>query len=273
MRLSEFILQRLEAILVEWESFARSLLQATRGMSPELLRDHAKQMLETIAADMATEQSPTEQKVKSEGGRERSSPYEDTPSEIHAIDRHESGFTLNELVAEYRALRASVIRLWTREVGETDRLHLDELTRFNEALDEALTEAVQRFTAGVERDRDLLLGALGHDLRNPLSAVLHSAQFLMRSALPTDSHAKAVARIVNSGGRMHEMISDLLDLAQTRLGTQDRSLSTHDTFAGHRRPSWRLGRCTNWPIAVQSHRQCDQAWLAGQTGSGVRLLA
>jgi hypothetical protein len=48
--------------------------------------------------------------------------------------RGKSGFYINQLVAEYRALRASVLRSWDRtNVGEVR--HLDDVIRFDEAID------------------------------------------------------------------------------------------------------------------------------------------
>lgn len=220
MRLAEFILQNPEPILAEWEKFARTILPATRDMSRDELRDHARAMLTTIARDMETAQSAAEQEQKSQGRRRQGAQLEDSPAEDHAGDRLESEFTLDELVSEYRALRASVVRVWTHNMVKADRSNLDELTRFNEAIDEALAESVARYTSRIERARDLLLGVLGHDLRTPLSAVLHSAQFLLRAESLEGSHLKAVSRIVNSGTRMDRMVSDLLDFACTRLGRQ-----------------------------------------------------
>jgi signal transduction histidine kinase len=101
-----------------------------------------------------------------------------------------------------------------------DRATLEELTRFDEAIDEALSESVERHTARVDRARDLLLGALGHDLRNPLGAVLQSAQYLLQSEALESTYTKAAVRILNSGNRMKELISDLLDFASTRLGAE-----------------------------------------------------
>lgn len=218
--LSTFILENLEPILKEWDSFARSVAPSAKGMSPEALRDHAEQMLVVIAKDMATPQSATEQEDKSQGLPSLDPDEEDTAAEVHAVERHHSGFNLEEVVAEYRALRASVIRLWTRSMGKADRVNLDELTRFNEALDQAQIEAIVRYTMLVEHTRDLVLGALGHDLRNPLSAVAYSAQFLMRSDKLDGGLAKAVARIATSTARMQTMIRDLLDFARTRMGGQ-----------------------------------------------------
>ena len=60
----------------------------------------------------------------------------------------------------------------------------------------------------------LLLGALGHDLRNPLGAVMHSAQILLVENAPE----RALKRISSSSKRMAAMISDLLDFVRTPLG-------------------------------------------------------
>lgn len=218
LTLAEFIGENLEAILVEWESFARTILPATTHASPEQLRDHAREMLVAMARDIETSQTEDERLEKSQGRRSRSAASRDSPAEMHTLDRLVEGFTLREVISEYRALRASVIRLWTRTIGHAGPDHLEELTRFNEAIDEAISQSIARYTERMERSRDLLLGALGHDLRNPLGAVLQSAQFLLRSDALESAHTKAASRIVNSGTRMKTMISDLLDFATTRLG-------------------------------------------------------
>jgi signal transduction histidine kinase len=218
MRLSDFLLRNIEPILTDWENFARTILPATSGMNPERLRDHAREMLITIARDMATEQTANEQEEKSQGLK--APDVADSAAETHAADRLQAGFTLNELVSEYRALRATVIRLWTQEMGRADRTTLEELTRFNEALDQALSESVSRYTSQVGHARDLLIGALSHDLRTPLTAVLYSAQFMLRSEALDDVHTRAASRIVNSATRMIAMVADLLDFSRTRLGDE-----------------------------------------------------
>ncbi|MDB4928956.1 MAG: hybrid sensor histidine kinase/response regulator, partial [Myxococcaceae bacterium] len=64
---------------------------------------------------------------------------------------------------------------------------------------------------------EMFVGILGHDLRNPLGAVLAGAQFLRRDLVDPRS-AKVVARIVSSGERMSRMIEQLLDFTRARLG-------------------------------------------------------
>ena len=61
MRLSDFISTNMEAILTEWESFAATLLPASRDMTPLTLRDHAPQILEAMAKDITTSQTRDEQ--------------------------------------------------------------------------------------------------------------------------------------------------------------------------------------------------------------------
>ncbi|MGE5116067.1 MAG: sensor histidine kinase, partial [Betaproteobacteria bacterium] len=67
MRLADFILMNMEAIVVEWEEFAASLLPAAKGMSSLALRDHAVQILQAVATDMSTYQSRQQQLDKSQG--------------------------------------------------------------------------------------------------------------------------------------------------------------------------------------------------------------
>lgn len=92
------------------------------------------------------------------------------------------------------------------------------MTRFNEAVDEALTEAVNRFTETTEHYRDQTLGILGHDLRNPLSAIITGSAFLVGSRQLDDKGLGIAARMMNSANRMSRMIGDLLDLTRTRFG-------------------------------------------------------
>ena len=217
MRMSEFLLENIDAILAEWEEFARTIPAKSERSRSQLL-DHAREIIAVIAHDMETEQSATEQHAKSRGLRSRTSLTKDSPAQSHGTDRLEQGFTINEIVSEYRAIRASVVRLWTVKIGRGVGSDLLELIRFNEAVDESMTDSVFRYTSRIERERTLLIGALGHDLRNPLGAAMQSAQILTIENVPESTRARAVTRILSSNKRMAEMISDLLEFASTQLG-------------------------------------------------------
>src|SRR6185503_16138148 len=61
------------------------------------------------------------------------------------------------------------------------------------------------------------IGILGHDLRNPLNAIVMATAILQKAALEPAS-ARAVGRISSSAERMRRMIADLLDFTRGRLG-------------------------------------------------------
>jgi signal transduction histidine kinase len=66
----------------------------------------------------------------------------------------------------------------------------------------------------VELARDQFIGILGHDLRNPLTAIQMAIEVL--GALP-DPYAPVVAVAARSAHRIEAMIRDLLDFARGRL--------------------------------------------------------
>jgi signal transduction histidine kinase len=213
MRLSEFILTNKEQILSEWESFARTLLPASQAMNIDELRDHAEGILIAIAKDLEQPQSRAQQAEKSKG---RSDPVQATEAKAHGAVRAGKGFTLAQMMSEFRALRASVLRLW--EEKESEALDVQELIRFNEAIDQAVAQSSKKFGDDLEHSKDLFLGILGHDLGNPLGAIMMASSQLLRGADAVNP-SKAASRILRSSIRMKEIIGDLLDFTRTRLGT------------------------------------------------------
>jgi signal transduction histidine kinase len=217
MRLAQFITENLEEILVEWEAFARSLLSEGQVMSSLALRDHASQVLLAIAQDIESSQTDLEQAYKSKGF-EPIAPASRTAAMTHGALRHLAGFDLRQLAAEFRALRASVLRLWLKRGGD-DGTAFYQLTRFNEAIDQALAESIANYSDEVARSRDTFLAILGHDLRSPLSAISNSGLYLASPGLlPPGAPLEAARRVTASAAKMSTMIKDLLDYTRTRLG-------------------------------------------------------
>lgn len=218
MRLADFIRDNREPILREWEEFARTCVPASGTMNVAALRDHADQMLGVIAADLRTPQGRLDQSEKSKGQAPKSESDGVTAAEEHGAGRAESGFTVEQMVAEYRALRASVIRLWTKAKGELLPLDVEDLTRFNEAIDQALAESVTRFTQDLEQSKEMFLAILGHDLRTPLGAITTSAKFMLELDELQEPYRTLTDRIAQSASRTIEMVGDLLDFTRSRLG-------------------------------------------------------
>ena len=219
MRLGDFILANVESILADWEEFARNLAPGS-AMGVIALRDHAEDILRATARDMVSSQTAQQQadKSKGRGGGGTESARLDGASKEHAIARLGSGFDLIEVVSEYRALRASVLRLWGERVHTADEHDLQDLTRFNESIDQSLAEAVKSYTQRVDESRELFLATLGHDLRNPLNAIVVSSALLARSRQLDEEYTQIALQMSNFANVMTRMIHDLLDFTRARLG-------------------------------------------------------
>lgn len=219
MRLDKFISANMEAILREWEDFARANQPADADLERIELRDHAKEMLENIVRDMATAQSESERTLKSQGNSPASSL--DTAAEVHADERLGAGFSIRLLVAEYRALRASVLRLWFKSEasGEQDDAEdVEDLIRFNEAVDQALAESVARYSEAVIENSDIFVGMLGHDLRSPLQVLSFGAAKLKNMEDADKSLNQLGSVMIASVQRMKQMLDNLMDFTESRIG-------------------------------------------------------
>jgi signal transduction histidine kinase len=215
--LTEFIRANAEAILSEWEVFARALPRI-EPMDIAGLRDHAKEMLHVIASDLETPQTVRQQSDKARGQSDAGVRRTPTPAQEHGAGRAESGFSVGQMVAEFRALRASVIHLWTAQQGRATAADLQDMIRFNEAIDQAIAESITTYARDVSETRDRFLAILGHDLRTPLGAIITSAEFMREVAPLPEPHLSLAARIEQSARRMNQMVTDLLEFTRTRFG-------------------------------------------------------
>lgn len=217
MKLSRFIMLHLEDILTEWEAFAKTLQPASGNMSAEELRDHGKQILEQISKEIDSKQSDKEQEIKSKGLAPDANDIH-TAAGIHGTVRQESGFTMLQLIAEYRAMRACVLKLWMPEIKEITEANSQDMLRFNEAIDQALAESAATFEKRAGRMRDTFLAILGHDLRSPLATMSMAGDYLTRAEVSTEGGAQVGARVKRSAATMSAMVNDLLEYARKQLG-------------------------------------------------------
>ena len=217
MKLSLFITDHLEQILEEWELFASSLAIPGAAISKAELRDHAKQMLETIVRDMDVIENAAQRKKKSTTGVSEIAGKE-TAAATHGSLRQQIGFTLPQLTAEFRAMRASVLRLWMAQVTVTSKLAIEDILRFNEAIDKALQESAIRYSQQSDRTRNTFLAILSHDLRSPLTTMTMAGALLSRPSANPSSTVEIGARVARSAAAMTTMVNDLLEFARTQLG-------------------------------------------------------
>lgn len=217
MKLYQFINTHLEEIINEWQAFAQTLGPAADAMSDLALRDHAQGILQAIARDIETQQNAAEQLEKSQGLADDESAV-DSAASIHGALRQASDFSLLQLSAEYRALRATVLRLWLPRVQQMSAQTVQEMVRFNEAIDQALAESIVTYSARADQTRELFLAILGHDLRAPLATMAMAGEMLKREEAGRAQVSQIGARVRRSSHLMNHMVADLLGFTRTQLG-------------------------------------------------------
>ena len=217
MRLAAFIRANSKQIIAEWENFARTLVPAADGMSPLSLRNHIHYILAFIADDIDSAQDEAAQIKKSHGEKPKD-PMESV-AETHAALRQAGGFNLDQMVSEYRSLRASVTKLWRAHEPEPGPDSIADLVRFNEAIDQTLTESISFYSKQIDHSRDLFLGILSHDLRNPIGAMVMSAELTTRIGSLSERQKMLMSQVVTSADRAISILDQLLDLTRARLGS------------------------------------------------------
>ncbi len=216
MRLSDFIRFNMKEILAEWTAFAKKTAPDDEEMTDLALTDHAGAILIAIATDIETHQSEEQQYEKSQGDEDMR--LKESAAAIHGRLRHASNFSLLQLSSEFRALRATVLRLWLPRIHQMSEMTMHEMVRFNEAIDQALAESIVTYSERANRTRDLFLAVLGHDLRAPLASISLAGDLLARTVVPPQQVALMAQKTKRNAMLMSAMITDLLGFARLQMG-------------------------------------------------------
>lgn len=216
MRVAQFIRTHPDEIESGWGRFARAIASFAPDLSASELRDHLREILLAMADDMESSQSPEEQAEKSEGKAFRGGAL-DRISELHARMRLNSGFNLEQVISEYRALRSSILLLWVRSRPSNDDLVLSEVTRFNETIDQAIAEIVRRYADRSERYGDIFLGILTHEVRNFLNIIRLSGEIMKGGGTLQEAQSVSTARILRGVGSIDRLMNDLNVLVRSRM--------------------------------------------------------
>ncbi|HDZ48206.1 MAG TPA: diguanylate cyclase [Halomonas sp.] len=192
MRLAAFIRAEIESILRDWEEFSKTLYHA-KNMSKKELRDHAREMLLEIADDLDSQQDESQQAAKSKGCAPKGG--EDTWAEVHGEDRQTSGFTVIETVSEFRALRASVVSHWSKAHPTLAGQRLEDLTRFHEAIDQAVAESLEQYATAKEMETRLF-GAILLASPDPIYVLDLEGRFIYANKATADLFAMEPEAII-----------------------------------------------------------------------------
>ena len=135
MGLSEFIQANQEAILGAFEAYVLAHVPPGVDLTRGEARDQAAEVLADIAEEM----------------RQRSLPQGDQPAEKHGNARLAAGFGIKHILGEYRMLRGTIMRMWLASRPPLGTAGVEDLVRFNEAIDQAVHSSVSQFEADGSR--------------------------------------------------------------------------------------------------------------------------
>jgi signal transduction histidine kinase len=147
-----------------------------------------------------------------EGRPSRIEPAFGSLVESPALQRLGYGIGLETLTRETGKLRLVLLRELlclppSRELCAS-------LIRLHEGMDRGIGEAVRRYAGRREEVRDLFIGILGHDLREPLGSI----RIIERALAQTPQLRDHARRIEEACARMQRLVDDVLDFARGHLG-------------------------------------------------------
>ena len=201
-KLAGLIRRESDTLLAEWRVEVRRLPVA-KHLDVPTLNDHLSELLEELACEL--EASSDETMI---GSGLKECPV------IHGFERLRSGFDIEEVVAEYNALRSII-----QNLAERNGLSLDGKANHivNRVIDGAIGLAVKTFATQkaleVQQRREEHLSFVAHDLRTPLSVIAMSAK-LLGITLPDGAKDERAATLLDTlqrnVNRMNSMITNVI---------------------------------------------------------------
>lgn len=153
MRLTDFIDSNLIIILREWEAFVTTQLSSSANMEVVALRNHAPLILLAIAKDLRQLQSTSPSSAWSTRNTNSMQDGSHNTAKLDVELLAQDRLSISQLLSEYNALRATVMRLWL-EINDSlsKDVVFEDLTRFNEVLDQVIVQCVDLFNKKSSHD-------------------------------------------------------------------------------------------------------------------------
>jgi len=195
--LAALIKQERDTLLARWRGEVRQL-SAAHGLDVPTLNDHIPDLLEELADEL---EAHADESMVGELKKN---------SVVHGLDRLRLGFDVEEVVAEYNALRGVIQDLIERHDlslrGPVNRT-------INRVIDMSIGLAVKTYAAQkaleIQQRREEHLAFVAHDLRSPLSAIAMAAQ-LLEATIPDvakDERAAALLETMHRNvGRLNSLV-------------------------------------------------------------------
>ena len=235
-----------EVILQRWRQAVEAdpRLTTASNLSRSQFNDHIPQVLDAFERDLSS--------------RDRVETIEATADQResaaeHGTHRWQQGYDQREVICEWghlqaclsdelehyevshtklssgvmRVARRALTQLCSEGVIESAsryaRLQQVEASGRLRDLEQALTQISE-----LERQRALLWREAAHDLRGNLGVVQTAVFGLNKDGVPDAIRAKFLSRLQNGVGSLHELLTELTDLARLEAGQEHRSVSPFD---------------------------------------------
>ncbi len=194
--LAALIRQERDTLLAEWRQEVRQLSVA-HNLDVPTLNDHIPDLLEELACEL---------EVCSDGSMIEG--LKENPI-THGLDRLRLGFDVEEVVAEYNALRGVI-----QDLIERHDLRLRGVVNrtINRVIDVSIGLAVKTYATQkaleIQQRREDHLTFVAHDLRSPLSAIAMAAK-LLETTVPAVGKDERAAMLLET---MHRNVTHLNSL-------------------------------------------------------------
>lgn len=137
------------------------------------------------------------------------------PREYHGPERRHSSRNSDGVTHFQREANEKLVLTAIRAQEQSDAA-VDGRRRAEEEAVTVRAREMELLTTAEFRER--LIGIIGHDLRNPLNAIVMASTLQLARGHLTDEDARLAKRVVSSGQRMARMIGQLVEFTRARLG-------------------------------------------------------
>ena len=151
--------------------------------------------------------------------------FEETYAGVDGVQRHwmTAKLPLKDVRGQVQHVISVAMDITARKANE------QELQASQKALSRAIVELQQS-----DRAKSNFLASMSHELRTPLNAIIGFAEIMaqeMLGPIGTDRYKDYAEDIYRSGRFLHDLISDMLDMAKIEAGRRDLSIEPVDPGA------------------------------------------
>ncbi|CAN5329484.1 HAMP domain-containing sensor histidine kinase [soil metagenome] len=210
---------------------------AADGMADEVVRvarERADRVVQTARHDADSKRPPQSTVAEASSERRRADGLvEDQRSDADALLSNERAVRRRHTNTFFAVERDAMDKDLTGERAHSDRLVVDQreanqqmviatlrardLTVEADVARQRAEDSEQKLRA-VAEFREMFIGILGHDLRNPLASIAMASEYVLERGQLDTQDAVKVSLINRNCERMTRMIMQLLDLTRARLG-------------------------------------------------------